>query len=578
VACLFASCAADRGVVRTRLGAPAAAAHFPSDWPFALGGAASHFAHGAVTTDAAMATRAGVEVLARGGNAVDAAVAAAFVLAVVFPSAGNIGGGGFLVARAAGRSYALDFRETAPAAATRTMYVGADGKPTRDSREGWQAAGVPGSVAGLWEAYDKLGSKRLAWADLLAPAIALADHGFTVDAAFANPIARTRTRLAEYPGSAALFLPEGGPPALGSTWRNPDLAQVLRRIADAGPAGFYDGPVAAAVASAMKANAGLITTSDMKGYAAKWRTPLEYEYRGQKVFGMPLPSSGGVTMALIAHLLSAYDLSALGWHSPQQIHLVAEAMRRAFAARNAALGDPDFVHAPLSELLPDSWAQRQRSTIQIDRATPTKTLFPNSSPAATDGPHTTHLSVVDADGTAVALTTTINAWFGSGVTVPGLGFVLNDEMDDFSIAPGAANMFGLVQGEANAIAPGKRMLSSMSPTIVLGPEGGVALVLGSAGGSRIITAVFEELSNVLDFGFSPSDAVRAPRFHQQDLPDILQLEVHALPLEVRQALEKMGHVLGEVESIADAPAIGAWGGLWDAVAEPRREGSLALGL
>jgi len=529
-------------------------------------------------TDAAAATRVGVEVLAKGGNAVDAAVAAAFALAVVYPTAGNIGGGGFLVARAAGQSYALDFRETAPAAATRTMYVGPDGKPTRDSRDGWRAAGVPGSVAGLWEAYSRLGSKRIAWADLLAPAIALADRGFTVDAAFAKAIARTQTRLARYPASAALFLPNGAPPPPGSTWRNGDLAGVLRRIADAGPAGFYDGPVAGAVASAMEANLGLVSLDDMKSYRAKWRTPFEYDYRGRRIVGMPLPSSGGLTMALIAHLLSAYDLSALAWHSPQHIHLVAEAMRRAFAARNAALGDPDFVHAPVSELLLDSWAQRERSTIRLDRATPTETLFPSTSPAAPEGPHTTHLSVVDAAGTAVAVTTTVNAWFGSGVTVPGLGFVLNDEMDDFSVAPGAANMFGLVQGEANAIAPGKRMLSSMSPTIVLAPEGGVALVLGSAGGSRIITTVFEELSNVLDFGFAPSDAVRAPRFHQQDLPDVLQLEVHALPFEVGQALARMGHVVAAVDSIADAPAIGTWGGLWDAVAEPRREGSLALGL
>jgi gamma-glutamyltranspeptidase/glutathione hydrolase len=432
-------------------------------------------------------------------------------------------------------------------------------------------------VAGLWEAYSKLGSKRIAWPDLLAPAVALAERGFTVDAVFANTIARSQAHLARYPASAALFLPNGAPPAHGSTWRNPDLAAVLRRIADSGPAGFYDGPVAGAIASAMKANLGLISLDDLKSYRTKWRKPFEYDYRGRKIVGMPLPSSGGLTMALIAHLLSAYDLPALGWHSPQHIHVVAEAMRRAFAARNAALGDPDFVQAPVSALLLDAWTQRERSTIRMDRATPTKILFPSSAPASAEGPNTTHLSVVDAEGSAVAMTTTVNAWFGSGVTVPGLGFVLNDEMDDFSIAPGTANMFGLVQGEANAIAPGKRMLSSMSPTIVLGPDGGVALVLGSAGGSRIISTVFQELSNVLDFGFAPSDAVRAPRFHQQDLPDVLQLEVHALPLEARQALEKMGHVLGDLDSIADAPAIGSWGGLWDAVAEPRREGSLALG-
>jgi gamma-glutamyltranspeptidase/glutathione hydrolase len=292
---------------------------------------------------------------------------------------------------------------------------------------------------------------------------------------------------------------------------------------------------------------------------------------------VPPPSSGGVTNAMIAHLLSAYDLHAMGWHSPEQVHLTAEAMRRAFAARNAKLGDPDFVQNPLGDLLSDGWAAAQRATIKLDRATPMRDLFPVVKPAG-EGPHTTHMAVVDADGNAVALTTTLNDWFGNGITIPGLGFVLNDEMDDFAAAPGTPNLFGLVQGEPNAIAPGKRMLSSMSPTIVLGSDGKVDLVLGAAGGSQIITTVFEELSNAIDFGMDASDAVRAPRFHQQDSPDLLFLEPNALPDDARRALEAMGHATKNVDHVADAPAIGRSLGLWVGAAEPRRDGSLAQGL
>jgi gamma-glutamyltranspeptidase/glutathione hydrolase len=282
-------------------------------------------------------------------------------------------------------------------------------------------------------------------------------------------------------------------------------------------------------------------------------------------------------MAMIGHVLSGWDVASAGWQSAKHVHLAAEAMRRAFAARNAKLGDPDFVKNPIDELLSEDWAKAQRATMKMDQATPTKDLFPNIATGASDGPHTTHMSVVDSDGNAVALTTTINAWYGSGVTVPGLGFVLNDEMDDFATVPGRANMFGLVQGEPNAIAPGKRMLSSMSPTIVLSPGGQVELVLGAAGGSRIITTVFQVLSNIVDFGMEASDAVRAPRFHQQDSPDVILLEPRALTDDVRRTLETMGHVTKDVEHIADAPGIGRARGLWEGAAEPRRDGSLALG-
>jgi gamma-glutamyltranspeptidase/glutathione hydrolase len=531
-----------------------------------------------VVTDNAIGTKVGVDILSSGGNAIDAAVATAFALAVAFPTAGNIGGGGFLVARIDGKPYALDFRETAPGAATRDMYLGPDGKTTRDSREGWRAVGVPGSVAGLWEAWHRLGSKNKTWPELLAPAIALAERGFVVDAAFDEGIGYLKERLAKFPASAALFLPNGAPPPVGSTWRNPELAAVLRRIAAEGPSAFYEGPVAETLAHAMKESGGLVTRADLTGYHPVWREPILYTYRGRNIIGMPPPSSGGLTMAMIAHVLEGWDLRTMGWHSAEEVHLTAEAMRRAFAARNAKLGDPDFVKNPVEELLSDAWAKAQRATIRLDKATPTKDLFPQLATGAAGGTHTTNFSVVDAEGNAVALTTTLNSWFGSGVTVPGLGFVLNDEMDDFATVPGTANMFGLKQGEPNAVAPGKRMLSSMSPTIVLDAQGRVDLVLGAAGGSRIITAVFDELSNALDYGMDAADAVRAPRFHQQDSPDILFLEPRALPEDVVRALQAMGHETKNVEHLADAPAIGRDKGLWQGAPEPRRNGALGLGL
>ncbi|MGD0677885.1 MAG: gamma-glutamyltransferase [Polyangiaceae bacterium] len=528
-----------------------------------------------VATDAAIATRVGADVLRTGGNAVDAAIATAFALAVVFPTAGNIGGGGFMVSRVSGRSYALDFRETAPGAAKAGMYR--DAEPGKDSRNGPRSAGVPGSVAGLFEAWHRLGSKRKSWQELLAPAVHLAEGGFAVDASFAKAIAYEQSRLAKDAASAAIFLPSGSAPAVGSTFRDPELASLLRRIGEEGPKAFYEGPAAEAIEAAMKAGGGLITVEDLKGYRAVWRDPIDFVYRGRHVIGMPPPSSGGVTMAMVANVLSGWDLPHLAWHSAEHVHLAAEAMRRAFLARNARLGDPDFARDPYNDLLSQQWADAERSSIRLDRATPTDDLGPAPSAGSGAGPHTTHLSIVDGEGNAVAMTTTINAWFGSAVTVPGLGFVLNDEMDDFATTPGAPNMFGLVQGEANAIEPGKRMLSSMSPTIVLGPRGDVDLVLGAAGGSRIITTVFEELSNVVDFGMAAADAVRAPRFHQQDRPDVLLLEPHAFSEGVRSALEQMGHRTKVVDHIGDSQAIGRSGSVWQGVSEPRREGSLALG-
>lgn len=525
-----------------------------------------------VASDTTIATKVGVDTLAAGGNAVDASVALAFALAVVYPMAGNLGGGGFAVTRMGGETRALDFRETAPAASTRDMYAGIK----TGSQEGYKASGVPGSVAGLYELYTKLGSKKKTWAELIAPAIKLAEEGFVVDEGFAGSFEMVGERLKKHPTSAGLFFPGGQPLKVGDTFKSPDLGSSLRRIADKGPAGFYEGPVADAIAADMKANGGFITAADLKAYAPKWRAPLVFEYRGQTVSAMPPPSSGGVTLGMICHILEKYDLSSLGWHSPKELHYVFEAMRRSFAARNARLGDPDFVSNPVEELLSAKWADAQRATIAEDRATPSTEITGKSSSG--DGPHTTHFEIVDDAGNAVALTTTLNWWYGSGVTIPKTGIVMNNEMDDFASVPGSANGFGLVQGEPNAIAPGKRMLSSMAPTIVTGKDGKVTLLAGAAGGPMIITTVFEVLSNVIDHGQDPVFALSAPRFHMQHLPDVVAHEKDGLTPDLEKALIGMGYTLKERGHIADAMVIGRVGGGWIGAAEPRRKGSLAAGL
>lgn len=541
-------------------------------WPYASPVTVKS-AKGMVVSDNAIGTNVGRDVLAAGGNAADAAVATAFALAVAYPTAGNVGGGGFAVTRMKGQVRALDFRETAPAAATRDMYLDADGKPKAEAREGIKSVGVPGSVAGLWELHQKLGSKKKTWAELLAPAIALAKNGFVVDEAFVSTLDAGGKRMLKHPVSAALFFPGGAPLAKGSTFKNPELAAVLERIAAKGPKGFYEGPTAAAIVAQMKADGGIMTLADLAKYQAKWRTPVTVKYRGHEITSMPPPSSGGVTLAMICHILEGYDLAKLGHQSPEELHFVFEAMRRAYAARNAKLGDPDFVKMPLEQLLGDAWAKEQRSTILPDRATPSSEIA--AAPASASGPHTTHFSVVDAAGDTVSLTTTINWWYGSGVTVKSGGFVLNNEMDDFAAVPGTANGFGLVQGEANAIAPGKRMLSSMAPTIVTGPDGKVLLVAGAAGGPTIITSVFQELSNVVDFKLDVGSAVAAPRFHMQHLPDEVVYEKDGLADATRTRLEGMGYKLKERGHLADAPAIGRTGTDWIGAAEPRRIGSLA---
>ena len=509
----------------------------PANWPFPLTAPPVVAPHGMVATDAPLATHVGAEVLRHGGNAVDAAVATAFALAVVFPAAGNIGGGGFLVAQMAGRPpVALDFREVAPLAATRDMYIGTNGKPDDRSITGDLAAGVPGAVAGLWEAHHRLGSRP--WAELLAPAIQLADSGFTVDSDFASETRADSDRLAMFPASAALFLPQGHPLHPGDRWRNPRLAATLRRIAAQGPQGFYTGPTADAIVAEMRRGHGIITRADLAAYHAVWRTPVTFDYRGFHVISMPPPSSGGMTIALMADMLAHHDLHTLAWHSPAEIHLLAEVMRRAFAVRNHFLGDPDNIEIPTERLLSQTFADSLAATSRADSVTPSAAVsFPTG--AAPEGHHTTHFSVVDGQGNAVALTTTINTGYGSASTVGGAGFVLNNEMDDFTAQPGTPNSEGLVMGTANAIAPGKRMLSSMTPTIVLGHDGTPLLVTGASGGAMIITAVFQIMSNVVDYDMPINAAVSAPRVHHQHLPDTLIYERNGLPTTVVAALQAM---------------------------------------
>lgn len=544
----------------------------PSAWRFKPDAPVVSSTRGMVASDAALATQAGVEILKKGGNAVDAAVATAFALAVVYPQAGNIGGGGFMVVREPdGKTSALDFREIAPRAATRDMYVGKEGKP---SIIGYLAAGVPGSVAGLYDAHKKFGT--LKWADVVAPAIKLAAEGFKVDDELADSLSRAAENLRKFPASAELFLTAGEAPKEGSIHKNPDLAKTLRRISDRGPKGFYEGETQALILAEMKRGGGLISREDLLGYKARFRDPIETNYRGHKVLSMPPPSSGGLVLSLLLRILEPYDLQKMGYGSADALHVEAEAMRRAFAYRNHFLGDPDFVKVPTHLFVSPESAARLRGSIKMEKATPSTEIEPGALEEG-EKKHTTHFSVVDEKGMAVGLTTTLNTSYGSCVTVKGAGFLLNNEMDDFATILGKPNVFGLIQGEANAIAPGKRMLSSMTPTIVVGPDGKVVLVAGAAGGPTIITAVFHVLTNVVDYKLPTAFAQGGPRIHHQHLPDQIFYEENGLREDVLAALTARGHKLATRKRIGDAPSIMRQGDTWTSIGEPRNTSSLALG-
>lgn len=544
---------------------------------------------GMVATTDVLASEVGRRVLESGGNAVDAAVAVSFALAVVNPEAGNIGGGGFLVARLAdGTEVALDYREKAPLAATRDMFLDEAGNVTDRSVVGHLASGVPGTVMGMWRAHQRFGS--LPWADLVQPAVALAE-GFQVAERFLNSLSPTMVdALDDFPASRAQFLPrDGQPPTVGDTLRQPDLAATLARIRDRGADGFYRGETADLIVAEMERGGGIITREDLAGYDAAWREPVRFDYRGHTVISMPPSSSGGPTMAEAANIVEAWELGGYDFDSADRVHLLAEAFRRAYADRNHYLADPDFVDMPLQTLQSQEYADFRRGGIALDRATPSTDVGPGveafregstaieGTGAGEEGEHTTHVSIVDGAGNAVSLTTTINSWYGSKVTVTGAGFVLNNEMDDFAAKPGTPNQFGLVQGENNAVAPGKRMLSAMTPTLVLDPDGELLMVTGTPGGSTIITTVFQTISNVIDHGMDVAGAVLAPRVHHQHLPDQIFYERGGLSAGVVAELEARGHtvverngVSGDVQAIVRLPD-----GRLSGFSDPRRGGAVA---
>ncbi|MDB4906465.1 MAG: hypothetical protein JWO05_1249 [Gemmatimonadetes bacterium] len=538
---------------------------FPAGWYYPAGARAEFAAHAMVASEAPLATDAGLEVMRAGGNAVDAAVAVGFALAVVYPQAGNIGGGGYMVIHLAdGRDATIDYREVAPAASSRDMFLDAAGKLTDDRLVGPRASGVPGAVAGLVAAQAKYGALKLA--DVMAPAIRYAREGIAVDADLASSLSSHREYLSQ--GRATeVFFRDGAPLQQGARLRQEALARTLSAIARDGADGFYRGEVAGHIASELHALGGLVTEQDLAGYAPVWREPLRNSFRGYRVIGMPPSSSGGITVAETMNILAGYPTLA-AWGTPEYAHILSAAFQRAFIDRNSKLADPAFAPVPVALLISREHADRWRATIEPNRATPTPAL----AGMLREGMETTHYSVVDAMGNAVATTTTLNELYGSAVYLARSGFFLNDELDDFAAAPGQANMFGLVQGEANAIAPGKRPLSAMSPTIVLDADGKVFMVAGARGGPRIITGTTQVLLNVLEHHMTLADAVSAPRIHHQALPDVIGFEQRGLDAASLQALTGFGYTVKERTNVGVVEAILRVRGGWQGVADPRAGG------
>ena len=540
---------------------------------------------GMVVTAQHLATQVGADVLAQGGNAVDAAVAVGYALAVVYPAAGNLGGGGFMTLHLAdGRETFIDFREKAPLGATADMFLGPDGNVVKGrSTVGHLAVAVPGTVSGLELALARYGTKQRA--ALMAPAIRLADQGFVLDAADVRMFEAVADGLRADPPTAAIFLKGGAVPRAGDRLVQKDLAATLRRIASRGADGFYRGPVADAIAASSAAGGGLIRHADLRAYAALERKPVECDYRGYRIVSVPPPSSGGVVICEILNVLEGYPLKDLGFRSAQSVHYQIEAMRHAYVDRNSYLGDPDFVTNPVDRLLDKGYAAKVREVIDPSKAGVSKNIRPGVPPH--EGTNTTHYSIADRFGNAVSVTYTLNEWFGARVTAAGTGVLLNNEMDDFTAKRGVPNAYGLVQGEANAIAPGKRPLSSMSPTIVT-RGGKPVMVLGTPGGSRIITTVVHTILNMVDYGMDVQEAVDAPRFHQQWLPDVTHIEPFAISPDTQRLLVAMGHNLGKPQEANHVAAIvigstprldGTSSGttLFFGANDPRRRSGLAKG-
>lgn len=540
--------------------------------------------NGMVVSAQHLATEVGVEVLKRGGNAVDAAVAVGYALAVVYPAAGNLGGGGFMTINLAdGRKTFLDFRETAPKGATANMYLDKDGNVIKGiSTKGHLAVGVPGSVSGMEYAREKYGTMKRA--ELLAPAIQLAEQGFALDQGDIDLLLTATQDFQDDPASAAIFLKGGRPFGVGDRLMQSELAKTLREISSKGTDGFYKGWVGSAIVASSQGGKGLLTQDDLDNYKTRELAPVECDYRGYHVISAPPPSSGGVVICEILNILEGYPLKELGYHSAQAVHVQIEAMRHAYVDRNSYLGDPDFVKNPLDRLLDKGYATKIRAVIDPNKAGVSKDIKPGVAPH--EGSNTTHYSIADKDGNAVSVTYTLNDWFGAKVTAAKTGVLLNDEMDDFTAKVGVPNLYGLVQGEANSIAPGKRPLSSMSPTIVT-KDGKTVMVVGTPGGSRIITAVLQTMINAIDYGMNAQEAVDMPRIHQQWLPDLTNVENYALSPDTQKILEGMGHKFGPPQPanhlaviIVGAPSLDGkqvGNNRYYGANDPRRNSGLAAG-
>lgn len=500
--------------------------------------------HGMVASTERVASQIGVDVLKRGGNAVDAAVAVAFALALVYPSAGNLGGGGFmLIRRSDGTATAIDYREMAPAAATREMYVGPDGqllKGEGSSLQGYRASGVPGTVAGMEFALKKYGSGKLTWAELIEPARKLAADGFTVTYRMEKRLQGNEKTLSPFEDSRRIFLRDGKLYREGEILRQPELAATLARLQKKGPREFYEGETARLIAEDMERHHGLITRDDLRGYTPKERTPLRGNYRGFGIISMPPPSAGGAVLLEMLNILEGFELKKLQPFSSEYYHLLVEAMRRAYADRAEYLGDADFGPVPVEGMIDKAYAERQRSTINPERASSSSEIGAGK-PAGYESKQTTHFTIVDASGNAVSNTYTLNDSFGSGVVAKGTGVLLNNEMDDFTSKPGTPNLFGAIQSERNAIAPRKRPLSSMTPTFVLRPDGSLYFAIGTPGGTTITNTVLQVICNVIDHGMNLQEAVDAPRLHHQWSPDEIRDETRGLSGDTRRALEARGH-------------------------------------
>lgn len=538
--------------------------------------------HGIVASTSRIASQVGVDVMKRGGNAVDAAIAVALALAVTYPAAGNLGGGGFMMIRLRnGKTTAIDYREMAPAAAHRNVYLDKDGnliKGEGSSTVGYRASGVPGTVAGMELALKNYGSGKLSWSQLVEPARRLAAQGFPVGYLLARSL-RGNEYLSKYPETSRIFLRNGNFYNEGEVFRQPELAATLTRLQRLGPKEFYRGQTARLIVEDMKRHNGLITMEDMSAYVAKEREPLRGTYRGYEVVSMPPPSSGGAVLLEMLNILEGFDLAKHDWASSERHHLTVEAMRRAFADRAEYMGDTDFVKVPVTGLIDKTYAENLRKTIRLDRASSSDEVRAGR-PAGYESEETTHFAVVDAQGNAVANTYTLNDSFGSGVVAKGTGILMNNEMDDFAAKPGTPNLYGLIQGERNAVAARKRPLSAMTPTFVLRKDGSLWFTVGTPGGPTIINTVLQVITNVVDYGMNIQQAIDAPRIHHQWLPDEIVWEPYGLSGDTQRALANRRHklvtkplYLGDAQGIMIEEKTGVRLGATD----PRRSDGLAVG-